>query len=91
MNQLLSPLCEHLLTEKNLPKAVAKAADAGPRGKLTSPCPLGPAPTPLLSRSLESGITPIYFLASALFLRGLGLPATSPQRSLSTEEEALAE
>lgn len=46
VNQLLSPLCELLLEEKSLPKGAAKAADAGPMGKLTSPCPLRPSPTP---------------------------------------------
>jgi hypothetical protein len=46
VNQLLSPLCELLLEEKSLPKVAAKAADAGPLGKLTSPCPLRPPPPP---------------------------------------------
>lgn len=91
MNQLLSPLCALLLREENLPKAAAKAADAGPMGKQTSPCPLGPTPPPLLGRSRESGIIPTHFLTSALFFRGPGSPVTSPQHSMSTEEEALAE
>lgn len=45
VNQVLSPLCELLLREKSLPKAVAKK-DAGSMGNLTSPCPLGPTPPP---------------------------------------------